>query len=264
MTAIDLAPLRARLAPWTAAFDARSPRERVLLIAAALAVLVGLALPAGLDTRWQRLQQLDAQRDTLATALQRLQAEAASHQAQHRLTREQAEAELAALRQRHGASATPEPAHPGATAEARAGRAELPGGLVGPDQMLPLLARLIGHHGGLRVRSLQSLGHTAWPDLGTPAGAPATAGAATPPTTSTLANPPTATPPTDGVRLYRHGVELQLEGGYADLLAYLQSLEALPQRLLWGALTVQVDQHPRVRMTLRLYTLSPRANWVEL
>jgi MSHA biogenesis protein MshJ len=67
-----------------------------------------------------------------------------------------------------------------------------------------------------------------------------------------------------GPTLYRHGVELSVEGSYADLLSYLQALEALPQQLLWGNLELKVEQYPRVVLTLRLYTLSLASAWVEL
>ncbi len=65
-------------------------------------------------------------------------------------------------------------------------------------------------------------------------------------------------------RLYRHGVELTLEGSYAELLAYCQALEALPQKLLWGGLQLDAQQHPRLRLQLRLYTLSQDSQWLEL
>ena len=104
--------------------------------------------------------------------------------------------------------------------------------LVTPAQMLPLLEHLLSRHRGLTVRGLQSLGQTA---LGS--GSPA---------------------------IYRHGVELTVEGGYADLLDYLRALEASPQRLLWGSLQLKVLQHPRVLLTLRLHTLSTDARWVEI
>lgn len=104
--------------------------------------------------------------------------------------------------------------------------------LVSPADMLPLLEQLLARHSGLKLRSLQSLGRTAL-DQGTPT-------------------------------LYRHGVELSVEGRYTDLLDYLKTLEASPQRLLWGSLQLQVLQHPQVRLTLRLHTLSTDARWVEI
>jgi MSHA biogenesis protein MshJ len=59
-------------------------------------------------------------------------------------------------------------------------------------------------------------------------------------------------------------VEIRVEGSYPELLAYLQALEALPHKLLWGSLQLHVEQHPRAVLTLRVYTLSPQAGWVEL
>jgi MSHA biogenesis protein MshJ len=64
--------------------------------------------------------------------------------------------------------------------------------------------------------------------------------------------------------LYRHGVELQLEGSYADLLDYLKTLEAMPQRVLWGGISLKVEQHPKAVLTLRLYTISRDRHWLEI
>jgi MSHA biogenesis protein MshJ len=107
-------------------------------------------------------------------------------------------------------------------------------GLVDAQEMLPLLARLLDREHGLRVRTLRSLGQTA--------------------VSGGIGQP----------QLHRHAVELSVEGSYADLLGYLQALEALPHKLLWGSLQLKVEKHPQVLLTLRLYTLSQQAGWVEL
>lgn len=64
--------------------------------------------------------------------------------------------------------------------------------------------------------------------------------------------------------LYRHGVEIRLEGSYGQLQAYLAQLEKLPQRLLWGQLSYRVIDFPRSEMTLTVYTLSPDKTWLTL
>lgn len=64
--------------------------------------------------------------------------------------------------------------------------------------------------------------------------------------------------------LYRHGVEIRLEGHYAQLAGYLAQLEKLQQRLLWGALNYRVVDHPTAEMTLTVYTLSPDKTWLAL
>mgnify|MGYP000045780683 CR=1 FL=1 len=60
------------------------------------------------------------------------------------------------------------------------------------------------------------------------------------------------------------GVELVLEGGFADLLSYLRAMESLPQRVLWGSVSLKVEQHPRSVLTVRVYTLSRDPNWLEI
>lgn len=104
--------------------------------------------------------------------------------------------------------------------------------LVSPAEMLPLLEKLLSRQPGLKVVGLQSLGQTTLGD-----GSPA---------------------------IHRHSVELTVAGSYGDLLAYLHTLEASPQRLLWGSLQLKVEQHPQVVLTLRLHTLSTAAGWVEI
>jgi len=64
--------------------------------------------------------------------------------------------------------------------------------------------------------------------------------------------------------LYRHGVEIRLEGNYSQLQTYLAELEKLPQRLLWGPLSYRVIDYPRAEMTLTVYTLSPDKTWLTL
>ncbi|WP_293999843.1 hypothetical protein [Sphaerotilus sp.] len=144
------------------------------------------------------------------------------------------DASLATLRQRKDLDTRQLQAELAAL-QARTAQADAQGrtsDLVSPAEILPLLEQLLGRHSGLKLRSLQSLGRTAL-GQGTPT-------------------------------LYRHGVELTVEGRYADLLDYLKALEVSPQRLLWGGLQLQVLQHPQVRLTLRLHTLSTDAHWVEI
>lgn len=111
------------------------------------------------------------------------------------------------------------------------------GQLVHANEMVGVLEAVIRQNAGLKLRSMQNLPRT---ELGAAsAGQP-------------------------GGMLYRHGVELVVEGSYAELLAYMQALQALPQRLLWGGMSLNAEQHPRLALTLRLYTLSQDKQWLEL
>ncbi|ALS97011.1 type II secretion system protein GspM [Lacimicrobium alkaliphilum] len=56
--------------------------------------------------------------------------------------------------------------------------------------------------------------------------------------------------------LYQQGIVLILEGKYFDLQEYLAELELLPWRFHWKRLDYSVQEHPVARMQLELYTLS--------
>ena len=66
----------------------------------------------------------------------------------------------------------------------------------------------------------------------------------------------------EGSLLYRHGVELKLEGDFFETLRYLQALEELPWQILWGGLIYEVDTYPKASITLRLNTLSTNSGWI--
>lgn len=236
-----LTRLSSQARSWLRRFNQRNQRERMVLIAACIA-LTWMAAdslwlgPALKD--WQQARTAIAEarqkRDTLQAEIRQRQADNAS------LVRAQ-QAELAQWRQR--------------LKDADASLRTHEASLVGADRMVDLLERLLARHGEVQVRGLRSLGRS---DLLNPAGSNAAAAPAAP------ASAAASQTPAPVVGLYRHGVELVLEGSYADLLSYLQAMEALPQRVLWGGASLQVEQHPRSVLTLRVYTLSRDPNWLEL
>ncbi len=66
----------------------------------------------------------------------------------------------------------------------------------------------------------------------------------------------------DRAGVYKHGVEITVQGSYADLYAYLQTLEKLPQQLFWGEVKLVTETYPRNRMTIVVYTLSLDKTWL--
>jgi len=116
--------------------------------------------------------------------------------------------------------------------------------LVRPNEMNALLEGLLKRHAGLRLLSLKTLAPQSI------LGQKAAEG--------------DKKPVERAFDLYRHGVEIRLEGRYGELQAYLEQLEKLPQRLLWGSLSYRVVEHPRAEMTLTVYTLSPERTWLAL
>ena len=261
LSALGQSPLAARWRSLQRQFDQRTQRERLLLIAAATAaaVLLGDALwlgPALGQFRAATARHKMAQHDLASLQTDsRTQQDVGSQQAR------QQQAELVMWRQR-----------------VREGEAQLRSHedtLVGPDRMVALLEQLLARQGTVKVRSLRSLGRSDL--LGSSAlaepsktGASAAAGSNAAP--SATANPATnpanyaAAQPGQGANatLYRHGVELVLEGSFADVLQYLRAVEALPQRVLWGSVSLKVEQHPRCVLTLRAYTISRDRHWLEI
>jgi len=234
-TAAAFAQLATRGRTLLRRFNQRNQRERLLLIAAGAALVLMLA-----DSLWlaPALQAFTAARGAQAAAQQqqqRLLADVQQLQGQGAAQLRQQQADLQQWRQRLRDGDT-----------ALRGHAD---SLVGPERMRDLLEQLLARHGEVRLRALRSLGRN---DLLAPGQAAAPGAAA-------------AAPGADATGgLYRHGVELVLEGGYADLLGYLQAMESLPQRVLWGAVSLKVEQHPRSVLTLRVYTLSRDRAWLEI
>lgn len=62
--------------------------------------------------------------------------------------------------------------------------------------------------------------------------------------------------------LYAHDVELKVQGEYLDVLAYLQRLEAMDERLGWMQLEYQAGTWPKGEATIRVRTLSLEAAWL--
>ena len=161
-------------------------------------------------------------------------------------------------------------------------------GLVAPDKIVLLLENILRGNSKLRLLSLKTLPATgladgrfsdsaapAEPDsaeaklwasvqasgLGT---APGAAPGATPvPTAAGAAPAPVALPKAPPL-LYRHGVELVLEGSYLDMVSYMEALEAMPSQLFWGKATLNAEDYPRTRLALTLYTLSLDPKWMAL
>lgn len=116
--------------------------------------------------------------------------------------------------------------------------------LVRPEEMNGVLESLLAGHAGLRLISLKTL------QPQSVLGGAEAAGA--------------AGQPAARFDLYRHGVELRLEGSFADLQDYLKRLEQLPQRLLWGELQYEVLAYPKAEMRLTVHTLSADRSWLAL
>jgi MSHA biogenesis protein MshJ len=64
--------------------------------------------------------------------------------------------------------------------------------------------------------------------------------------------------------VYKHGMHIEIKGGYLDILRYLKSLEALPWKVFWGKVTLKTEKYPDSRVSLLIYTLSTHEAWIGL
>ena len=62
--------------------------------------------------------------------------------------------------------------------------------------------------------------------------------------------------------IYKHGMRIQLDGRYVDIMNYLKSLEKMRWKVFWGEVTVSSEEYPISRMNLVIYTLSLHQGWI--
>jgi MSHA biogenesis protein MshJ len=110
--------------------------------------------------------------------------------------------------------------------------------LIPPERMAGVLQELIGRSPQVRLVSLRNL-------------------TAAPLVKATAA----ADPGQPAAHVYRHGVEIVVEGAYLDLLSYIARIERQPWQVYWGR-TVMASEYPKVSLTLTLYTLSLDRAWL--
>jgi MSHA biogenesis protein MshJ len=225
-----------------ARFDALAPRERRLVAVAAIggALLIGWTMIIDPSLARSRIAEraIAEQRSQLAA----LQAQTLVLQSPGRNPEMLAAAELAELKKQLNAL--------------NERFAALEGELVAPERMAGLLEDLLGHQGGPRLLSLRTL--PVAPVLEKKDGAEGGTGSSVAASVSASASAKAA--PVAG--LFKHGVEIKLEGGYAELADYLARLEKSPQKLLWSSVSLSAEKHPRLVLTLTVFTLSLDRTWL--
>lgn len=216
---------------WRELFAARSQRERALVAALAVGAVVVL-----FDTL--ALSPMAVQQKRLSTQL-----------TESRAAIRAGEAALAGVR----GQADPDEVKRRYRDELRKQIAEMDQRLQGlqkqlvpPDQVSRLLEGVLGRERGLALVSLRKL----------PVQRYRTSGA--------QARSPEGKEPASesGRGIYQHSFEITVEGSYAELHGYLKRLEALPWQLFWGKAELDAAEHPRLRLTLTLHTLSLNQAWL--
>lgn len=127
--------------------------------------------------------------------------------------------------------------------------ADLQKGLVSPDKMSDLLESLLRRNGGLRLVSLKTL-----PAANLIEAAPETGGEGGKDKQGDTPVPP----------VYKHGVEIVMQGSYLDMVGYMTELENLPWQLFWGRAKLDAEEYSRATLTLTLFTLSLDKQWLNI
>lgn len=135
--------------------------------------------------------------------------------------------------------------------------------LISPDKMPELLRSLLKKNGKLQLVKLKTL-----PTKGLLEAESADKNTATAsPTDSNSTNKVDAGKQDSPV--FKHGVEITVEGHYLDLLEYVSDLEKMPWHVLWSKAALNEEQPvsnvwPTNRLKLTVYTLSLDKTWLSI
>ena len=223
----------------TARFDALQSRERWLVVLAVLGGIVMISFSLLIDPAMKKAQLAVRSAQEQSAQLASVQAQMAALRSPNQNPDVAARAELVSLRQQ---------------LSELAGRLErMENTLVPPQHMSSLLEDMIGRKSGLQLISLKTLAVA--PLLDKKAGAEDAA--TTKPVEKISESSEDAS-----AGLYKHGVEIKLEGSYQELTAYLERLEQAKMKLLWSGVSLSADKHPKLVLTLTVFTLSLDRAWL--
>lgn len=233
----------ARWNRYRARYMALARRERGLLMLASLVVCVGLGTLLFIEPAYKQRTLMQRQIAQQRAEIDSLRPQVLALQARQRDPSAAVQAQLNALRRQ--------------LQLADSEFAQVQSALVQPQDMGQLLESLLHAHRGLQLISLRSVPVMSVADLINP---PKPA-AAVAPAASAASQAASSNAPAKDAWLYRHGVEISVQGSYADMQAYLSALENLPRRVYWGELKIDAQHWPSNVMTVTVYTISLEKTW---
>ncbi len=219
---------------YAALLDARNPRERTLIFFMVLAVVWSLFSVLLLDPLAVKKKRLNQDVSQQQLQVQELQAQIETVLSAGRADPDAAtRVRMAALNQK--------------LEQSRAALQSVQQSLVPPDKMARLLEDVLTQNRHLKLASLKTL-----PVSGILDEAP------------DIAKPQAEEKKPAGPAIYKHGVEIAVSGSYAELTQYLDTMEKLPWRMIWGKAEMRVEEYPLVTLTITLYTLSMDKTWLSM
>lgn len=219
---------------YAALLNARNVRERALIFVMALVVAWSLASALLLDPLLARKKRLSQEASQQQTQMQQLQTQIGAILSGGRVDPDAAtRIRLAALKQK--------------LEQSHAALQGVQQSLVPPEKMARLLEDVLTQNRNLKLVSFRTL-----------------------PVSGVLEKPADAAalksgePEPPGPAIYKHGVEIAVSGSYAELTQYLETMEKLPWRMIWGKAEMRVEEYPRATLTITLYTLSRDKTWLSV
>lgn len=219
---------------YAAKLNVRNQRERALIFVMVLVVVWSLLSALLLDPVLTKKKRLIQEASQQQTQTQQLQTQIGTLQSAGRADPDAAtRVRLAALKQK--------------LEQSHAALQSVQQQLVPPEKMAQLLEDVLLQNRNLKLVSLKTLPVSGVLEASTEV-VPAKTGEATP----------------AGPAIYKHGVEIAVSGNYGELTQYLDTMEKLPWRLIWGKAEMRVEEYPRVTLTITLYTLSMDKTWLSV
>lgn len=205
--------------------DMMSLRERVFVFAAAVVVILALVQTLLIDAGQLRKQLAQGRLQAADSALLQIEQ-------QRRLLASQAGLDPDRLAREALAKQEARLAELNAELETRERS------LVPPERMQQVLKDVVRGQDGIRIVGFKTLSPQPVSLTGAAEGAPA--------------------------GFYQHGFEVTVSGRYAELVAYLERLEALPWHLNWVEAALDAGARPDLSLTLTVHTLSLEEAWLRV
>ena len=227
--------MKAQWLKLSARYDALQLRERWMVALCVLGGMLLIGYSLLVEPALKRTQQAERSLAEQGAQIAALQAQRLVLQSPEQDPDVAARAELVQLKKQLG--------------ELSSRFAAMENSLVPPQHMATLLEDMIGRKTGLRLLSLKTLPVAPLLDKKV-AGDEVAA-----------VKPAELQTPSSG-GLFRHGVEIRLEGSYQELSAYLERLEQSKSKLLWSTVKLSAEKHPKLVLTLTVFTLSLDRAWL--
>ena len=224
---------------YAAKIDAMSLRERISLFGGLLLVIVYIAFMVFIDPAQQRKKVVSAELEKQRAEMQVLQIQIAD------LAAKRGDPDAANLARRNGLGEQ--------IAGIEVSLKDMNQTLVPAQNMKALLQEMLTHQPRLQLVALKTLPVTPLVEKKEKAEKTDAANAAAP--------APANTPPVES-NVFKHGVEITLQGSYADLYEYLTRVEKLQWRMFWSRASLNAEDSPRLKLTVTIYTLSLDKAWL--